>query len=265
MSNKFLKNIYNSIDFFFRKNIRFSRSYNGKNESKDSLFSNLPADKAVFAQEKEQEYLTKYSLQRLKEYSTNRLYLENLAIIELLETYFSNEINKYELKVLDIGSKNWFYAYGEYSFFKYSSFEKTIYLDGVEIDSFRLYSDFHSRYDYARYYIRELENTSYISGSLIDVNKKYNFITWFFPFVTSLPLLEWGLPLSEFIPEKLLRKAYSLLESGGHILLVNQDEVEYNVQHKLLNDLGISFIAKGKFESSFIEYEHKRFVTLIRK
>ena len=256
---KFFKNLYNWIDFFLRRRIRFSRAYAGENESKDGLFNDLPEQKSLIAEEKESLYLKKYGLDYLKNNSTKRNYLENLAIVELLENYI--QVDKPAPKILDIGSKNWFYARGQYNFFKHNNFEKNIEITGLEIDAFRVYSNLHTRYDYALYYTKGLENCRYIPGNLLDHQGKYDYITWFFPFVTEIPLLAWGLPLNTFKPLEMLEHAAGLLNSGGVMLIVNQDENEYSIQENLIKQLNLNYTKGYEFQNSFFEHEQKMFVT----
>jgi hypothetical protein len=267
MKKDFIKNFYNSIDFFLRQKIKLKRKYIGKNEPKNNLFPDFSEEKRQIAEEKEKFYLEKYNLNYLKNNSTQRNYLENLATIELLEKVMDNEgflTSESTIKILDIGSKNWFYAAGEWSFFK-SNINKEIYLDGIEIDAFRVYSDFHTRWDYANFYIKNLKNTRYIAGDFLKHNEKYDYILWFFPFVTEFPLQEWGLPLSKFKPLEMLRHAYGCLNSDGKILIVNQDEKEYQIQEGLIKELSCSYEKKGDIKNSFIEYERSRFATIIYK
>lgn len=283
-----IKSFYNELDFFFRRNIKLKRKYSGKNEPKENFFGHFSGENKKIAEEKEKLYLEKYHLQGLKENSTCRNYLENLAVIELLESCFFTptpcpppsregelslvrgeaphqlpENNKNIIKVLDIGSKNWFYASGEWSFYKYGGGEREIFLDGIEIDAFRVYSDFHTRYDYAQFYIKNLPNTRYITKDFMEHNDKYDFIVWFFPFVTEFPLLEWGLPLSRFKPAEMLRHAYECLNENGKILIVNQDETEYEIQEELIRDLNLAYEKLGEFKNSFVEFERKRYVTIV--
>lgn len=259
-----IKNFKNKFDFFLRKSIKFSRKIVFlKNEQKEELFVSFEEQKRTPAIQKEAEYLEKYFLNEFKQNTTRRNYLENLATIELLENHL--EISENNIRILDIGSKNWFYARGEYSFFKYKSKEKNILLNGIEIDAYRVYTNLHSRYDLAMYNIKELDNTFYIVGDLLEHREKYDFIIWFFPFVTIEPLLNWGLPLDCFKPEKMLLHAYSLLNNGGKMLIVNQDENEYRIQHAMLKNLALNYTPKGDFRNSFLEYEHGRFVTVVKK
>lgn len=258
---KLIKNLRNIIDFFLRNLIRISREYKGKDESKESLFEYLPEKNRFLAEKKEQLYFEKYSLLSLKNNSTRRNYLDNLALLELLENNI--KVEKENPRILDIGSKNWFYAAGEYKFFVYNNFEKEIWLDGIEIDAFRMYSNFYTRRDYAGYYTKYLANCRYFFGDLLKHREKYDYITWFFPFVTEFPLLEWGLPLNTFKPLEMLQHAAGLLNPNGIMLIVNQDENEYMIQEKLLKKAKLAYAKKGNFKNSFINYEHSRYITLV--
>ena len=128
---------------------------------------------------------------------------ENLYTEDILAQFFIKKPTE-QLKALDIGSKNWFYAQGEYKFFK--SFCDEFTLDGIEIDAHRLYSNFFSRYEVAKYHTKNLNNTNYIVGNLLDLKNKYDYIIWFLPFVIKEPHIYWGLPKKYFYPEKSVLK-----------------------------------------------------------
>lgn len=263
---KFIQNIYNIIDFRLRNLFKLSKkAYNPSNEPKEGLFDNFKDQIKPAALKKEIEYLEKYRLQKLKENSTRRIYLENLNMIELLETYVNIKNNINQLEILDIGSKNWFYVEGKYNFFKYNNQEKNIFMTGIEIDAHRLYTDFYSRQDYALYYIKNLENCKYIAGDVMRHKGQYDFITWFFPFVTSEPLLNWGLPLKFYKPEKMLDHVFSLLKPDGTLIILNQGKEEYIKQEELLKKLNIPYLKQGTFNSSFIDFSFERYVTVVSK
>ena len=253
----FLKNFKNSIDFYFRQKIKFSRkNYSELNESKEALFISKELIDA------EENLIGKYKLQPLKNNSTRINYLQNLYTIDLLDKYLKPNF-KENLKVLDIGSKNWFYAKGEYYFFK-KHCEK-IFLDGIEIDSNRLYSNFFSRGEVAKFYIKNLDNVNYIEGDFLNNKGQYDYITWFLPFVVKEPLLKWGLTLEFFKPEKMLKHAYESLNEGGKIFIINQGEVEHEAQKHLCERVGIKYEAIGEVQSLFWAYEHKMYLLLIQK
>lgn len=223
-----LKDLKNRFDFFIRNKTKFSRkNFVEKNEK--LLFHN---------------------------------YLENLYTYDILEQCLNKQPSDCT-KILDIGSKNWFYAKGEYHFFK--SFVQNPCLDGVEIDAFRLYSNLYSRYETAKFYTKNLKNTNYIAGDLLSINDTYDYIIWFLPFVTIEPLKYWGLPEKYFMPEKLLYHAFSLLKNGGQMLIVNQGEKEAAVQKQLFEKLNIKYTEKGIVKSRFLEYKNDRYAFVINK
>ena len=223
-----LKDLKNRFDFFIRNKTKFSRkNFVEKNEK--LLFHN---------------------------------YLENLYTYDILGQCLNKQPSDCT-KILDIGSKNWFYAKGEYHFFK--SFVQNPCLDGVEIDAFRLYSNLYSRYETAKFYTKNLKNTNYIAGDLLSINDTYDYIIWFLPFVTIEPLKYWGLPEKYFMPEKLLYHAFSLLKNGGQMLIVNQGEKEAAVQKQLFEKLNIKYTEKGIVKSRFLEYKNDRYAFVINK
>ena len=222
------EDLRNSFDFFIRNNTKFSR----KN----------------FV-EKDSELI-------------KRNKLENSYTQAVLEKYFSKS-RKQKLNVLDIGCKNWFYAKGEHEFF--ASFCDDFRLDGVEIDAFRLYSNFYNRYEVAKYYTKGLKNTNYIAGNLLDLKDKYDYIIWFLPFVVYEPHKYWGLPKKYFYPEKLLDHAYNLLNPNGEMLIVNQGEKEFETQKEFLKKLNIKYKDLGEIKNDYFEYQNKRFGIVVNK
>lgn len=223
-----LQDFRNNIDFFLRNATKFSR--------KDFV----ETDEALLLRNKQ----------------------ENLYTTDILNQFFNKTDSQY-LNILDIGCKNWFYAKGEWEFF--NSFCKDFSLDGVEIDAYRLYSNLYSRYEVAKYYTRNLKNTNYIAGNLLDIKQNYDYIIWILPFVTSTPHQYWGLPMKYFSPKELLNHAYSLLKPDGQMLIINQGQEEANIQQKLLTELNINYTPLGEIVSQHFQYKHKRYGVLIKK
>lgn len=251
MKNYF-QSLKNHFDFFLRQKISFSRkNYVEKNEPK----SDLP--------EQEKVLFENYDLAYLKSNSTRQNYLENLYIIEVLERYLPLE-KKDVLKVLDIGCKNWFYAKGEYAFFKKHC--ENLVLEGIELDCNRLYYNFYSRAEAAKFHIKNLPNVKYLCGDFLEINaengQKYDYLIWILPFVFEEPLLKWGLPLTYFQPEKMLLHAKSLVKEDGIILVINQGEGEYKVQTELCDKFNIRYKSLGKINNSYLNYP-SRYAILI--
>lgn len=222
------EDLRNTIDFFIRNKTKFSR--------KNFVETNIDL------------------LERNKK--------ENSYTKDILFKYI-DKTSRTSLRALDIGCKNWFYAKGEYEFFK--SISDNVILDGVELDAYRLYSNFYSRYEVAKFYTKDLQGVNYIAGNLLDLEEKYDYITWFLPFVLIKPLMYWGLPKKYFCPEKLLEKAYSLLNDGGEMLIINQGEEEACAQKKLFDKLGVLYEELGEVKSEFFEYKNQRYGFLVKK
>ena len=136
---------------------------------------------------------------------------------------------------------------------------------GVELDAYRLYSNFYSRFEVAKYYTKGLEKTKYFAKNLLEINQKQDYIIWILPFVSINPLRFWGLPEKFFMPEKLLNHAFNLLKKDGQMLIINQGEKEKDLQRQLLEKLNISFVFLGEIESEYYKYQNKRFGFLIKK
>lgn len=186
--------------------------------------------------------------------------VESRYVYNLLDKYFPIDY-KVNLSVLDIGSKNWVYVIGEYDYFKNKT--DNLLLDGVELDAYRLYYNFYSRYEVAQAYIKGLGNVHYYPENLLNIHTKYDYIIWLLPFVTEYPLKKWGLPNEFFMPQALLQHAYSLLRDK--MLIINQNEEEYKIQEELLKKLDIKY---KKLDEIIIEnspYINKRFGFVIYK
>lgn len=209
--------------------------------------------------------LTKFSRKNYIEKNQKiitRTKAENKYIFDVLNNSFSKNNKKY-IKILDIGSKNWFYAKGEYNYF--NSFCNNFSLIGIELDAYRLYSNFYSRYEVAQYHIKNLKNTEYKAENLLNINEKFDYITWFLPFIFKKSLIYWGLPQKYYQPEILLNHAYNLLNKDGQLLIVNQGIKEKNQQEKMLQKLNISYKYLGEIKNNFFQYENQRFGFIIKK
>lgn len=264
-----IKNIINNITYPLRMKLALSRPIKKiTNEDKTNIF----ISKEALLEEK--RILLEYDFKYLQNDSSIVHYKENLYTLKLLEdslnkTPFNTKNDT--LKILDIGSKNFSYAPAIYNFFKHfkcSNNTKTqVILNGIEIDPYRMLSDLHSRYDYAQYYIKNLDNTKYITGNLLDHDENnYDIITWFLPFIIKDPLISWGLPARYFKPEKMLKHAYKLLSPRGIILLVNQGKTEKQAQVDLIKELNLNYTEPDEsYTNCFSPYKLERYITIITK
>ena len=151
----------------------------------------------------------------------------------------------------------------EYLFAK--SLSDNILLNGIELDGYRLNSNFYTRYEISKFYTKDLENTNYIVGDFLEHNFKYDLIIWILPFITEYPLQRWGLPLKYFKPEEMLNHAYNLLNKKGELLIINQGEEEYGIQQELNSKLGLNAEYFGEIENKSRLFKNKRFASKIIK
>ncbi len=188
---------------------------------------------------------------------------EMLWIQELLEKNLSDIRVFNGMKILDIGCKNWVYAEGEWTFFK--KFGKKFELDGIELDAYRLNTGYYSRLEVAKGYIKHFEEATYIVKDFLKHEEKYDVMIWILPFVFYEPQKAWGLPKKYFKPEQMLKHAYSKLNTGGIMLVVNQGEEEFEEQKRLYDKLNIMFEYRGEFKSDNDIYKKARFVSVVKK
>jgi len=253
----FFINLKNNIDFFLRQHFEFSRkNFFVKNEPKEAIFTD---SKLI---EREKALVKKYDLTALKSNSTVQNYCENLYTIDILDRFFEIDFLD-EMKALDIGCKNWFYAKGEYFFLK--KYCKNLNLIGIELDANRLYSNLYTRKEVAKYHTKGLDECEYIHADFLEHNEKYNYIIWILPFVVDYPLLKWGLPEKYFQPMNMLKHAYDSLEQDGKFFIINQGEQEHEAQKELCNSLKINYQQLGKIKNNFLQYEIDRYAILITK
>lgn len=255
-----LENLKNNIDFFLRQRFSFSRkNYFEQNEDKEGLFEGEITERENFLVEK-------YDLANLKSNSTRQNYCENLYLVDILDRYLAPNLSTVRpfdhSTVLDIGCKNWSYAKGEYAFFK--KYCVNLQLDGIEIDTNRVYSNFYSRKEVAKFYTKEI-NANYIEGDFLNHKGEYDFIIWILPFVVENPLVKWGLPLRYFKPEQMLKKAYDSLKEGGSMLIFNQGQVEHEAQIELCKKLQIKYTTFGEVKSDFLPYNIERQLLIVEK
>ncbi|MCA9473379.1 MAG: hypothetical protein MRJ96_06680 [Nitrospirales bacterium] len=122
--------------------------------------------------------------------------------------------------LVDVGSLNFYYAPAIHAFFRPRQ------LAGIEIEGYRVYTNFYSRFDYAQYYIRGLPNTSYTVMDFCEYGGSVDGITCFYPFVIPDPLVAWRLPLKVYRPQRLFARMEKSLNAQGFLLMLNHGKEE---------------------------------------
>jgi hypothetical protein len=254
--------LFNALFYALRWRVRWSRpNYRPRNEDKAPFFRAKPH--LLSAAERLEH---RYHLSRFRDQSTSPEYRESLYVLELMERFFPAHRLGDPVRALDVGAKNFAYARGLHHFFRYAgeAAPRRVELTGIEVDPYQVYTDLHSRHDYALYHVRDLDGCRYLSGDAMEHRDRYGVITWFLPFVTEYALRKWGLPDALFKPDLLLRHVYGLLTPGGVLILSNREEEERDIQAQLLRDCGIPFRPPERHESEWMAYA-PRYVFVVEK
>ena len=250
----FIENLKNNFDFFLRN--PFSRkNYYEKPEDLSNVFENKDEENYY------EDLKEKYGCELAKN-TTERRFLEDIYFLHIFDKCLG-KTQKDNMSVLDIGSKIWSYVKSEHIFF--NSFCENVCLNGIELDAYRLLSNFYTRCEVAKFYTKNLKNTHYIASDLMLHSGKYDYIIWILPFITKYPLVKWGLPLRYFKPLEMLEYAYNLLNQNGELLIINQGEEEYKIQQELYKNLNLSPILYDEIQDKFDLFKNKRYCSKIVK
>lgn len=265
-----LQKIRNMIDYPLRQMFRWERrGLRLKNEDKSQLYGHLSLPARAEACQMEQKYRAFYHLESFFNTSTVDNYCENLFYLEMLEKGMATaKVNLPDsIQVADIGSSSWFYVQALASFLKWwnTEREREYFLEGYEIDAFRVYQDLYSRYDHAIANIRQLKKVVYYPQGFKTRNNYYDLALMFFPFIFPTDHLEWGLPGGCFDPMGLLNQAWASLKTGGVLLVVNQGQMEFEAERNMIRQLGVEPATVYQHNSLFYSYEIPRFVQVMKK
>ncbi len=182
----------------------------------------------------------KYALQSWSGVFSKETWRETLAVLELLDRVPGSEA--FAPRLLDVGSKNWRYLPALVVWLAarcHGTGPREIH--GVEIDAYRMYSDFRTRLGCARWFSERFSESGtdcvYRPGDVRQLTGSFDVITWLFPFVIPGPHLAWGLPPSLFDPVTTFRHVESLLAPGGSLIMANQGEWEWRAARPLFSSL----------------------------
>lgn len=266
----YLHSFRNILDYPLRQLFHWRRhGLRFINEPKENLFCHLAEPDRSQTQTIATRLLKEYHLEGLISSSSRDNYRENLYYLSMLESAFNAIIPQFPdcLVAADIGSSHWFYVQALFSALKWwqAPCGRKIILTGFEGDAYRVYSDFHSRYDHALAHIGGLADVAYKPIAFITQPATFDIITLFFPFIFLPDHLEWGLPSSLFDPLSLLKDAWLSLKPDGLLFITNQGETEQQKQLELLNQAHIPVTASFPFESMLYQYDIPRFITIARR
>jgi hypothetical protein len=262
-----LLELRNRLDFFLRQHIRWRIPGKiGRRSNRKEMFEGLaPAEKQQ-AGHLADALTAKYRLSGYKRNTSLGNFQENLFYLHMLDSVFTRSRLSLPdpLKVIDIGPSHWFYIQALYHFLQYYRAEspRVLSIHGYEVDPYRVYADFHSRYDHALANIGELVDVEFIPFGFMRQSANADLVTMFFPFVFISDHQEWGLPARHFEPARLVDDAWNSLRAGGYLLIVNQGDAESTQQLATLRDLKIPVLDHFKMDDLLFKYEYDRYIIL---
>jgi hypothetical protein len=260
----------NRVDYPLRQLFRWRRGSIRVERSHD--FDNyvfLEDPERTRARQYEKRYLNDYHLEKLMRDGDADNYYENIFYIHMLEEAFALLKKDLPDRIIcaDIGTSHWFYVQALWSF--YTRFQckepRDVTLEGYEVDAFRIYSDFHSRFDHAHTHIGEIPGIQFIPEDFKPIASHFDVITLFFPFVFEKDTLEWGLPSRLHHPEQLLQNAWNSIKQGGVLMIVNQGKEEHEAQLMICEKLGIPPIVKLHIDPLLYKYDYDRYILAMIK
>lgn len=250
-------------------------------EPKADLFDHLEPKDARSAQQRERELRRRYRLEPLAARSTRLDYRENLYLLDVFERLLLGAggaveggfaaVGEGPLRVVDVGSKNFAYAFALERFFgRLAGPARGVAVLGVELDGHVIYRDFRARCDHAAAYARQTENPRV--GYRVDdfcrlEGERFDVATLLFPFVTRHALVRWGLPLRYFEPERLFAKAVEVTRPNGALVVLSQTEEERDRLLELLAPHPIAIVKSIPMFSQLVHYHEAaadRFATFAR-
>ena len=244
-------------------------------EPKTELFDYLERGAAKRAEARERELRKRYALEPLSACSTRFDYRDNVYLLDALETIIGGEtfaarVPGEALRIVDVGSKNFNYAFALERFFRNRAGPRSeVALLGVELDGHVVYRDWRARCDYAEAYVRQTENprVAYRVADFCSIEgDSFDVATLLFPFVTRHALVRWGLPTRFFEPKRLFAKAIECTPKGS-LLVLSQTESERDVLLETVATLGVDVAASVPIPSRLVHYHDaltERFGTLLR-
>jgi SAM-dependent methyltransferase len=254
-----LSDLRNSADYSLRQWFRWQRrGLRIRNEPKDRLFARLPEGPRQVAESVAARLLADYHLQTLYNNSRAETYRENLFYLEMLERAVATARPPWPqtIRAADIGPSSWFYVHALHALLQWWECPsgRRVNLSGYEADAYRVYVDFHSRFDHAQAHLQGLNGVRYLPEPFARQPAAFDFVTMLFPFVSAKDHLQWGLPRALFAPDQLLADAWHSLKPGGLLVIVNQGEDEHQAEREMLAAAGIKPLAAFRHASTLYQY-----------
>jgi SAM-dependent methyltransferase len=256
---------WNALTFALRRRkASRRRPYALVNEPKAALFAHLDGGELDHASALERDLRARFALDPLAacsscdDYREALYHLEALDRLEVPVTGWPSGVAAPALCALDVGSKDFRYAFALARWIERSAARPLDRLVGVEIDGAGLYRSGHTRADRADAYCRQAGPgvRFVVEDFLAFAAPPVHLLTAFFPFVLPYQLAAWGLPLAHFAPERFVARYRELLVPGGLLVVANHTAEESARTRELLAD-GFRHVRSVSMKTSLVTYAHE--------
>ena len=265
------KGIRNKVEYDLRQHFQWRRPFQLETKPETGRSSENLSDLKLSDRAKQvaERLISGYHFGEYRQQTSAGNFRENLFYLHMLDTagYQGNIDLPETLTVYDIGTSHWFYAHALSAFLTYyhtSEGIRKIDVKGFDSDPYRMYADFHTRYDHAQKNCAGLDGFEFIPHGFELQQVRADLITLFFPFVFESDHLDWGLPRSKFSPDDLISSAWNNLKPGGTMVIVNQGEEEHKHQKEILARLGIPVDAAIKMDDALFQYDLNRYILVCK-
>lgn len=263
----------NGVSLKLRRSLRFRRGQMVLfDQAKEELLVHVPPAERAALRRRQIALEMRYDLGGLASCSTRHDYRDNLAVLDALEKLAdaaglklcASTSAQPKIRVFDVGAGSWNYVYALHQFC--SRFDlppetrpRQVDLTGIELDGYAIARDLRARLDRAEAYAAQLGNRGgvrYLVGDFLELElPQADVVTMFYPFLTTYPLLRWGLPLSCYRPRQLLQKGLERLAPGGSLIVFNQSDREKRKLVELVGELDAEIVASLQPATKFPDYQ----------
>ena len=253
----------NELAFAFRAGVRWSRGVPVlPHEGKSGWLAGRPADERRELERRAAELVRDFHLAALWARSTLTTWAGNLALLDNLATLSDGLPMPASadgvVRAADLGSGDFHYAFALQRWLSRhaAALPRTTVLRAFELDGHGVYRDGFARADHARAHAAlASDGAGLVRYEVADATRlrlpEQDVVTLLFPFLSTYPLLAWGLPLSRFRPRRLLLRAVATVRPGGWLAVANQTSAEFARLRQLLRDEPVDLVRSGSFASAF--------------
>ena len=222
---------WNRLCFSVRNLLAFTRTgYRevGVNPEELKKWQNsFPAD----TQKQIETLIQKYNFVPQQKFLKLETFQKNLATLWLLDLILNvgSPWEKYcplpaGLNVLEAGAHDFSRAPAISAFFETQKTKNK--LIGLELDAYKILSDFHSRFDRAQYYAAQVKNSQFLVQNFFTWKEPVDVLFAFYPFVSPHPAISWGLPMELGSAGAWVEALIRSVKPDGFALVVHQGEWE---------------------------------------